>query len=82
MKEYWLYTDGDPHEEYEDWGIFEFEYSDIDEDDNHSTLEATPTKVIYSTFHVALKEFYTEVWEDAITSDPRRIIPFLFDQRF
>ncbi len=77
MKEYWLYTDGDPHEEYEDWGIFEYEYGD-----SSGTKEATPTKVIYSTFHVALKEFYTEVWEDAITSDPRRIIPFLFDQRF
>ena len=85
MKEYWLYTDEYPGDYNgpvpdDEWALCEFEYEEIDEDEV-KTAVVTKVLAIGSNPFVA-EGFEMELWDDAITSDVRRVIQFLFDRKF
>lgn len=81
MKEYWLYTDGYPGDkDWEEWGIYEFEYYEDPEERGVDNAEITGV-IINRSARMKISS-YDEIWEDAITDDPKRILKFLFDQRF
>jgi len=81
MKEYWLYTDTYPGDgDWEDWGIYEFKYYEDPEESEVDNAEIT--KIIISHGERMKVGSYDEIWDDAITSDPKRVLAFLFDGRF
>jgi hypothetical protein len=84
MKKYWLYTDEYP-EDYQgtipndEWGICEFKRGD----ETEGEMTAIATKVIAKGTHEYLdRGFEMDLWDDAITDDPHRILKFLFERRF
>lgn len=84
MKKYWLYTDQDPSDYTgkipdDEWAICEFKYGDTDE----GNLTAIVTKVIAKGTHEYLDAgFEMDLYDNAITDDPRRVLRFLFEKRF
>lgn len=78
MKEYWLWTDEVPDSGFNDYGIF---FGNIDENENEIDF-GTITKIIFCTDKRLFVGDDFELWDDALTNDPRRIIKFLFDKEY
>lgn len=85
MKDYWLYTDGYPGDYSgeipdDEWALCEFRYEDVDDED---TITAIVTKVIaIGSNQYVDTGFEMEVYDDAITDDPHRVLKFLFERKF
>ena len=81
MKEYWLYTDEYPGDNnWEEWGIFEFEYYKDPEDDPDVDY-AEITGIVINNTNLKIGN-YDQMFDDSTTSNPKRILAFLFDRKF
>ena len=76
---YWLWTDAYPYDGFEDWGIYEFEYAPEDE---YGPDNGIVKKVIISSPGALGIDEYDDMWDDATSDDPHRILKFLFEQEF
>lgn len=90
MKEYWLWSDEDPNsdEDIESYGIFEFRYKTDKEKERDEDLEDLDIGVITKVLFVSDPSlrigvgWNSDIWEDSITEDPKRVIKFLFGKDF
>ena len=64
----------------EDWGIFEFKYYE-DPEDEDGIISAEITDIVINNSLLKIGN-YNEIYDDAMTEDPKRVIKFLFDQVF
>lgn len=78
MIKYWLWSDDS--DEIENYGIFE--YTEVPFDENVPFEEAKVKKIIFTNCtYVEVGDNY-ELFQNAITSDPKRILKFLFAKEF
>lgn len=80
MIEYWLYTEEYPESEIQDrtWGIATLKT--IHEENGVDNGEVK--SVIYDTTGYLKPGFTSDLYDDAITEDPQRVLRFLFAQEF
>jgi len=85
--DYWLWTDNTP-DDFEDYAILMFRYktdAEKEKDEDEPLLDmAIVTKIIYiSNQDLRFGVGYSDsIYEDAITSDPQKILKFLFAKEF
>jgi hypothetical protein len=85
MEQYWLWTEDPPDSGIEDgtWAICKATskegYSDEVDDE---VLQGRITEIIIDTTNYLSIGSIDDVYDDALTDDPKRIIKFLFDQDF
>lgn len=83
--EYWLYTDDYPGDyprgiiPNNEWAICTFEYGDEDEDVETAVVKEV---IAIGTNDFVAPGFEMELFDDAITDDPKRVLKFLFDRKF